>query len=726
MSEQYPQAPNRRTSIGVMDRLRNRWATVIATGVAAAGVLAFDALSNKPAYAQSSQKATIGMPFEGKWAYSNPTSAECGPNSNQTSHPSCHETYFGDWSTDLYAADGTDVKLKASGESLSFAWDTSASGSCGETRRVKVYSSGTYIGRVHFTHLKNSASTETAPTNGITVGKIADLACNPGAGTENHIHVEFDNANTSTYSCYTNYSNSNYKAGLAVSESSSIGILGSSNTSPKEACSESSGGGDTPAGSISFESVANGQEFWTGDGWIYTKVGDRAWPIKNQGWAPEDDIKWGGHPVGLVPKDQVLANEVGYDQNGRAFAAHAPRDGIAVHVEGGNGQQYFFLDQKAWPINLGEVDDLGVRNNAYMVPAFGNRLNDFTDLKLIYLPDRSLYRLAGTPRVNLLSYHPGGSADAYHVNNDTVLDCLQIKEGQPLRILPYIMRYYLYDQANRNVPEIANPAACTFPLETVVRGPGGIEQWRITGDNAGQSYKRHYYSSMLLAWLHTNGQPDFRTLRSVQAINDVPLGPNMEPPEGAFFRSTGTGQVFRSGGGIFQPVPNQDTLICHGNPHIIDVPQTVMEGMPQGPPLTCAYSGRLIYGPDGHQFYISSENRRQDVGNPAISSCISVRRGAGNAVPVSASTINDYSPDNRAAWCNYEQELGLNFVRENNTPEVWLVIAGGIKRHVLSLCPNPSGAKKWNVYVVPPGETAGHIQEAAWSPTPEVCNALPG
>jgi hypothetical protein len=238
-------SPNIEPPVGIVSHTPNKWSRVVTAGaVVMAGVTA-PAFEGQPAAADTTQ-VVIGMPFDGKWAYSDPTTAGCGSGSSQTSHPSCHEIYVGDWSTDLYGPAGTDVKLRASsGESLSFAWDA-ASGTCGETRRVKVYANGTYVGRVHFTHLSGAASTNTAPTNGMTIGQIANLSCNPG-GSGKHTHVEFDNANSGTYSCYVNYSNASNTAGIPVGAGSSIGVLGSTNTGPKQACaSVPTSGGGTP------------------------------------------------------------------------------------------------------------------------------------------------------------------------------------------------------------------------------------------------------------------------------------------------------------------------------------------------------------------------------------------------------------------------------------------------------------------------------------------------
>src|SRR4051812_39003929 len=69
------------------------------------------AASTGIAHAEPTQSAEIGMPFTGAWAYNVPTKAACGSASSQTSHPSCHEIYYGNWSTDLYAGEGTQVHL---------------------------------------------------------------------------------------------------------------------------------------------------------------------------------------------------------------------------------------------------------------------------------------------------------------------------------------------------------------------------------------------------------------------------------------------------------------------------------------------------------------------------------------------------------------------------------------------------------------------------------------
>ncbi len=242
------------------DVVPDRWSALVASGMLASTLLVGSVVDAAPTEAAVSQ-IVIGMPFEGRWAYSNATSTGCGSGSGQTSHPSCHEIYFGDWSTDLYAAAGTEVKLKAdSDKALSFTWDTTASGSCGETRRINVFADNVKIGRVHFTHLTSAASTDTAPTNNMTIGKVANLSCNPG-GSDKHIHVEFDNEGN-TSACYTNHSNETYTAGMVLGEGSVLGILGSGNQGSKEACN----GDSTPTAAPPRPTSTNTT------GWMYENL----------------------------------------------------------------------------------------------------------------------------------------------------------------------------------------------------------------------------------------------------------------------------------------------------------------------------------------------------------------------------------------------------------------------------------------------------------------------
>src|SRR5438046_2420776 len=102
----------------IRSRLRRLAPCAVVLALVSAAVATLATLTAAPAGADATHQAVIGMPFTGKWAYNVPTTASCGPANSQTSHPSCHMTnpstgyLWGDWATDVYAAEGTAVKLE--------------------------------------------------------------------------------------------------------------------------------------------------------------------------------------------------------------------------------------------------------------------------------------------------------------------------------------------------------------------------------------------------------------------------------------------------------------------------------------------------------------------------------------------------------------------------------------------------------------------------------------
>lgn len=199
-----------------------------------------------PASADASHEALIGMPFAGKWAY-NATVSPPYTDSN-SSHPSVHHTPgSGDWATDLYAAEGTPVKLEvtAATGSLSYSWASSTT-SCGQSTRLNVFVDGVNVGWLYFAHL-NNAVTGGSITNGMTLGYVKNWGgCNPGT----HVHVEFRNA--SSYSCY--YDNGN--PGISLGDGAGLGVLGSTKSSAHQACSST----DLPSSGSSSMPPANSSD----------------------------------------------------------------------------------------------------------------------------------------------------------------------------------------------------------------------------------------------------------------------------------------------------------------------------------------------------------------------------------------------------------------------------------------------------------------------------------
>ncbi len=178
----------------------------------------------------TTNQAVVGMPFSGKWAYNvlvNPPYTD-----SNSSHPSVHHTPAGgDWGTDLYAEEGSAVKLDipiVTG-ALTFSWRASTT-SCGQATGVNINVDGTTIGWQYYAHLANAVTTGTI-TNGMTLGTVhdwvvANVHCNPGV----HVHTELKN--TTNYSCYVD----NGQAGVTLSYDTNFAVLGSSNTGAKQAC----------------------------------------------------------------------------------------------------------------------------------------------------------------------------------------------------------------------------------------------------------------------------------------------------------------------------------------------------------------------------------------------------------------------------------------------------------------------------------------------------------
>ena len=217
-------------TLGLRERVRRGIATIATIG-AGIGVLASPP-HEKPAYADSAN-VTIGMPFEGRWAYN--TTVEPPYTDNNSSHPSAHHLPGGgDWSTDLYAkGENQEVKLQlasTSGETT-YSWGASST-SCGESVKIHAHASGKEIGWIYIAHLSDAVKNGPI-TNGMKLGVAREVrndrgqVCNPG----NHIHIEAKNA--ADHSCYADLGKPGEKL---INEGAAIGLLGSTNNGPRQAC----------------------------------------------------------------------------------------------------------------------------------------------------------------------------------------------------------------------------------------------------------------------------------------------------------------------------------------------------------------------------------------------------------------------------------------------------------------------------------------------------------
>ena len=174
----------------------------------------------------------LGMPFSGRWAYNVATTAGCGAASGQTSHPSCHEIYSGaDWSTDLYAPDGTDVRLRLTANfTPTFEFISTSDGSCGNRVSFRIRNGSAVVGRIYFDHLKNEVNSTAEISNGGVLGKI-DQTCHVGFA---HTHIEVQGL--AGRACYTNHSTPGQSAGVPLGDGVKIGQLVSTVTGTREIC----------------------------------------------------------------------------------------------------------------------------------------------------------------------------------------------------------------------------------------------------------------------------------------------------------------------------------------------------------------------------------------------------------------------------------------------------------------------------------------------------------
>ena len=121
--------------------------------------------------------SSLGMPFTGTWAANvlvNPPYT-----TDNSSYPAVHPANNGgDWATDVYAAEGTPVKLQVTSPDgpVTVTWESSTT-SCGTSSKVDVFVNGGFVGWIFYGHVQGGRGTNTAdpqPTNGTTLGTVHD------------------------------------------------------------------------------------------------------------------------------------------------------------------------------------------------------------------------------------------------------------------------------------------------------------------------------------------------------------------------------------------------------------------------------------------------------------------------------------------------------------------------------------------------------------------------
>jgi len=209
-----------------------RVALIVAVGICVPVV------SGGAAFGSAAQPAaTVGMPFAGTWA----SNAFVAPpyTATNSSYPAVNPANNGgDWSTDLWAAEGTPITLLVTSADgpVTFVWDSSTT-SCGTSSKVEVFVNGTRVGWIFYGHLLGGRGIDTAdpqPTNGMTLGTVHDFGngCNDGP----HLHIEMSNHLDSPFSCWTD----NGQPGTTLAQGAAVGMLGTQNSAPKQSCTDGS------------------------------------------------------------------------------------------------------------------------------------------------------------------------------------------------------------------------------------------------------------------------------------------------------------------------------------------------------------------------------------------------------------------------------------------------------------------------------------------------------
>nr|WP_245782701.1 hypothetical protein [Actinokineospora terrae] len=214
---------NRSVDLAGVRAMWRRWSVPKTVAVVTA-MLASMLVAIGPVAVAQSGPVEVGMPFAGQWAYNAPVAPPYSD--SNSSHPSVHHTPgAGHWGTDLYGSEGQAVKLHLShpGGAVSVTRDSSST-TCGQSLRVTVQVNGAAVGQLYFAHLANVPAGAITP--GMTIGTVHAWGCNPGR----HVHVEF--RNNANHACYTDHGS----PGRVVGEAVSLGMLGSSNTGPRQAC----------------------------------------------------------------------------------------------------------------------------------------------------------------------------------------------------------------------------------------------------------------------------------------------------------------------------------------------------------------------------------------------------------------------------------------------------------------------------------------------------------
>lgn len=203
-------------------------------------VLALMAFAPTQAEATVTAQAKVGMPFAGQWAYNQivyPPYTDAN-----SSHPTVHNEYSFQWSTDLYAAKNTAVKVIGSSPQGTVTFkrngtsDTCSSygaNIAGQGVTFDVLVNGVKVGEVKYDHLDLVDVGNDPIASGTVVGEITEEAIHASCYQVSHTHIQFKNT-VLNQSCYVDHGN---PGASVLPEGTDLGVLNSTNTVAKQSCS---------------------------------------------------------------------------------------------------------------------------------------------------------------------------------------------------------------------------------------------------------------------------------------------------------------------------------------------------------------------------------------------------------------------------------------------------------------------------------------------------------
>lgn len=391
-------------------------------------------------------------------------------------------------------------------------------------------------------------------------------------------------------------------------------------------------------------------------------------------------------------------------------------DNNTFMYEQGSFMQYMMQYGKAFPVVADEIDYLGGRNRAVMVPTGATRP---LAASVSLLPDITGARLLKA-QLNP-DYYEIEAGQFYHADNMTVVDCLASGHKytgtslqSALQPVPgSLIRLFL--NAGRNSGQVTH---CTLPDTVAFYGPGGRERWHIAGSNP---YSRSLYASPLAmrCWL---GRHPAEEQISQGGINQPIQLEDRNCPDNTYLRNNQTQQVFQVWSGVLHYIATPETLSCltEGHPDVVKgLDEAEFGGAPQGGTAYCAFEGKQIQAPNGAVYWVKG-GAKHYVGNQQILNCVRVRANGGDPILVPQATIDGYA-ETYGAYCSYPAEV--RFVRGEGQAAVWRVHTDGTREYAQSLC-EPVTDLRYKVHVMPAGEVDGHRYIGEFSPSPSVCAAV--